>query len=178
MRNGGRILIIVALVCAPIAGLIAWGFAPLWATPIAMWWYKPGFEEAVADALDRLPRKAGICVYDDQINIFVNSPSQLAVGKMIASAVRDQTRGLSMNRRQRDPHFRIYSNSATYYWSFRESALIRFEGDRWTLRDTGPGLCEDYKAWPAEYEQVYTERIGRAVTEANFCCDTGGPVPK
>ena len=62
MRNGGRILIVVALVCAPVAGQVAWGFAPLWATPIAMCWYKPGFEQAVADALKRLPGKAGVRV--------------------------------------------------------------------------------------------------------------------
>jgi hypothetical protein len=171
-------LIVFAVLCVPAAGLIVWGFAPFWATPIAMWWYKPGFEEAVASALDRLPGKAGACIYDDQTNIFVTSPSELSVDKMIASAVRDQTPDLSMNRRQRDPHFRVYSGGATYYWSFKESALIRFEGDRWTLRDTGPGLCEDYKAWPAEYEQVFRERIGRAVTEANFCCDTGQRVSR
>ena len=102
MRNGGRILIVVALVCAPVAGQVAWGFAPLWATPIAMWWHKPGFEAAVADALQRLPGKAGVRVYDDPINIFVTSPSQLAVDTMIATAVRDQNPVLSMNGSQRE----------------------------------------------------------------------------
>jgi hypothetical protein len=173
VRDITRALLIVAAVCVPVAGLIAWALLPLWATPIAMWWYKAGFAQAVAGALDRLPGSAAVCVYDDQANIFVTSPSQLVVDKMIAKAVRDHTPDVSMDRRQRAPHFRAYSGGATYYWSFTESALIRFEGDRWTLRGAGRERCGDYKARPAEYRQLYRERIGVIVTEANFCCDTG-----
>ena len=81
-----------------------------------------------------------------------------------------------MDWRQRDPHFRVYTGGATYFWSFEESGLIRFEGDRWTLEGTGREQCDEYNARPAEYKQLYRERLGFAVTEANFCCDTGEPI--
>ena len=162
MRKNAKALLIVAATCAPVAGLIAWVLLPLWAMPIATWWFKPGFEEAVAGALNRLSGTAAACVYDDQTDIFVTSPSQLAVDKMIATALRDHTPDVSMDRRQRDPHFRVYSGGATFYWSFAESGLIRFDGDRWTLRGTASERCENYKARPEEYRQVYRENRRRS----------------
>lgn len=175
MSTLAKILLAFVALSAPLAALIAWILLPIWATPIAMWWYKPGFEEAVTDALSRLPKPASYCIYDDQMGLFVTDPSQLAVDRMIAGAVRDRTPDY-WGERQRDPHFRVYSDGATYYWSFDQSALIRFQGDRWTLRGVGHGRCENYNAFPEDLRQVYRDRVGLSVTEANFCCDTGQPI--
>src|SRR6056297_1135367 len=168
-----EILSLLAKVAIAAVGLAAvgtlWLFLPVWFTPIAKFWYEPGFEEAVSAALKDIPAHENACIYDDTQNIFVTSVEQLDVGRMLEKAVKDRVPN-PREGKWRDPHFRVYSHGRTYYWSFRNEAFHAFRGDRWSLLATTEGKCEDYKRNPRRYQQVYKEERGIVVTEENFCC--------
>ena len=147
-------------------------FAPVWATPVARLWYASGFEEDVTAALAAIDDSGAACIYDDTRNIFVTSVDQLNVDRMIRQAVRDKSPRLDMDGLQRDPHFRVYSNGRTYYWSFRSRKLHAFRGDRWSLVPQIERGCEAFRQDPRSLKQAYRDREGLLVTEDNFCCVT------
>lgn len=166
-----KVFLLVSLVAVSVLAL--WFSAPVWVTPIAKLWYKPGFEEAVTEALSDLPDYESACIYDDTTNIFVTSVGQLNVERMIEKAARDNGPKFRLNALHRDPHFRVYSGGHTYYWSFRNEKFHPFWRDRWTLAGTIKRSCEAYNRHPNVFKQAYREREGIAVTEENFCCQTG-----
>jgi len=155
-------------VAAVFAFWVLWVLAPIFATPVAKFWYEPGFEDAVAEALTEIPNYENACIYDDTRHMFVTSIGELDVGRMIEQAMEDKA--LIPRTHQRDPHFRVYNGRNTFYWSFRESEFHAFWGDRWTLAETGKRLCEAYGNSPAEFRHSFQERNEIAVNEANFCC--------
>jgi hypothetical protein len=114
-----------------------------------------------------------VCIYDDAQGMFVTSPGQLGVRRMIEKSLNDMAPIFRMNVQQRDPHFRVYSGGRTYYWSFRNSKFYGFEGQRWTLADRSAQMCAAYRRDPIQVQQAYLEQSGIAVTEANFCCGSG-----
>ncbi|WP_405240675.1 hypothetical protein [Lentisalinibacter orientalis] len=170
MREILRLLAKLAIAAVGLAAVgTLWLFLPVWFTPIAKFWYEPGFEEAVSAALKDIPDHENACIYDDTQNIFVTSVEQLDVGRMLEKAVKDRIPHLRGGK-WRDPHFRIYANGRTYYWSFSDEEFHPFLGDRWTLRGKSAEKCDAYNRYPRRYQQVYEERYGIGVTEANFCC--------
>ena len=143
--------------------------ASVWISPIAKFWYEPGFQDAVIGALDELPGSPDVCIYDDTRHMFVASVGSLDVDRMIEKAVGDN---LPVPRtHQRDPHFRVYDGERTYYWSFKSGGFHAFVGDRFSLTETGSTLCAAFKKTPADYRYSFEQRNGIAVDKANFCCD-------
>ena len=163
---------ILAVAAVALALGIALVFAPFWVTPAAKLWYKPGFEESVAKALAEIPDVDTGCIYDDARNIYVTSPDQLDVDRMIEKAVQDRVPRLRFNGVQRDPHFRVYANGNTYWWSFKERNLYPFRADRWSLARTSERNCEAYRRAPRLFRETFRERYSIEVTEDNFCCGT------
>lgn len=136
-------------------------------TPIAILWYQPGFEDAVADALTKIPDYEGACIFDDSQHRFVGSIDQLDSRRMIEIAVLDR---LPVPRTLwREPHFRVDNGQNTYYWSFKEQRFYPFVGSTWALRKSTRSLCAAYRSNPAVFSR---ERLakGMPVTEQNFCC--------
>ena len=145
---------------------------PIWATPIAKLWYKPGFEELVAEALKEIPEFEKACVFDDTRNIYVTSLDQLNVDRMIEKAVQDKTPHFRLNGLQKDPHFRVYSNGNTYWWSFRERKFYPVRGNLWTLAGRNESNYRAYKRDPSLFRDNYRDTYSIEVTEGNFCCGT------
>lgn len=108
-------------------------FAPKLATPVAKLYYEEGFEKAVAAALKEIPDSASACIYDDSQSIFVTSLNQLNLDRMIEKAVQDRIPNISLDGRQRDPHFRVLANGKTYYWSFNDAKLYAIQASSWSL---------------------------------------------
>ncbi|MDJ0712230.1 MAG: hypothetical protein QNJ14_17710 [Woeseiaceae bacterium] len=150
---------------------------PWWGMPAARLWYATGFSEAVTTELAKLPGSENACIYDDSQNLFVTSPEQLNVDKMLRRALVDRAPRLRRNRRWRDPHFRVYAGGRTYYWSFRERKFHGFYADRWTLAGTAEKSCKNYRQSPHLIREAFRSREGIAVTEENFCCGIEDPQP-
>ena len=164
--NALRRIILAAVVLFALGVLAV--FAPMWATPIALLWYEPGFESAVAEALTEIPYPENACVYDDTRHMFVTTVGQLDAERMIEKAVREKAPVSRVLLRY--PHFRVFNGRNTFYWSFRDRKFQVCRGDTWTLAETGKRLCEAYRKAPAEYLRRFEERNDMAVNEANFCC--------
>lgn len=170
IEGAARSIVAAAMVSTGL--IIAVIFAPIWATLIAKLCYKPGFEESVAKALAEIPDFEKACIYDDARNIYVTSLDQLNVDRMIEKAVQDRIPKFSFDGRQRDPHFRVYVNGDTYWWSFRERNLNLFREDSWTLADHSERSCRAYKRDPRLFRDAFRQIYSIEATEDNFCCGT------
>ncbi len=157
-----------------VVGLIAlcalMFFAPNLATPVAKLYYEDGFNKAVAAAFKEIPDSASACIYDDSQNIFVTSLDQLNLDRMIGKAVQDRIPNISLDGRQRDPHFRVLANGKTYYWSFHDAKFYAFPAGRWTLTGESARMCSAYMQSPQLYQETFRSLYGIAVSEENFCC--------
>ncbi len=148
---------------------------PRWGTPIARLLYETDFGDIVATELAKLPDSENACIFDDSQSIFVASPDQLNVGRMLRRALQDRTPRL--NPVWRDPHFRVLTGGRTYYWSFRDRTFHGYYADQFTLAGTAERLCEYYLQSPQDFRDAFKLRDGINVSEANFCCGVDQGLP-
>ncbi len=149
---------------------VLWLFLPVWLTPLAKAWYEPGFEEDVAAALGKIRDHDSACIFDDSRKRFVGTPAQLDVALMIERAVSD--RAPLPLRHGSDPHFRVYNGRNTFYWSFGESRLVPFRGDRWTLASAVVEYCDARKMPSIDGNRSRDHRNLWTTEESAACCDS------
>ncbi len=164
--------LIIGLVVAPFF-LLPLG-QPL-AKPLAVWWYKADFEVDANAAAAKFSEASHRCIYDDHRNIIVKTFAELDVEGMLERAVDDNYPRFRFERPQRDPHFRIFANDRTYWWSFREREFFAFRGNRWTLKTRLSKSCTAYLGSPVSIEKAFWERDGIRVSRENFCCGLTDP---
>ena len=156
--SGGAIISIVLAIFA----------MPFWSPLAAKNWYGPSFESTAKSALSDLPDPISICIFDDSIGLFVRSVDELNKNRILERAARDST--MLWRTPIRRPHFRVYSQSQTYYWSFGEERFLKFAGDRMSLRKEGLRMCTSFLESPSILRDFYWTRYAVDVSRENFCC--------